>query len=74
MYSVCEKLLVKNHGGCWCKNFAKYEFWKIEHVKLFSVEHNSFFLGGILQQQQQQQQIPFRDVFPFISFFKNISI
>ena len=33
---------------CWkpwktsnCRNFAKQEFWKVEHVKLFLVKHNS---------------------------------
>ena len=45
LYSVCEKLLVKDHGGRHCKNFAKLEFWKLEHVKLFLVKHTIQFLG-----------------------------
>ena len=42
-FILCEKLLVENHGGHHCKNFAKYEFWKVEHVKLFLVKHNLIF-------------------------------
>ena len=32
LYSVCEKVLVENHGGRRFRNFAKWEFWKVEHV------------------------------------------
>ena len=32
LYSVCEKLPVENHEGRHCRNLAKYEFGKVEHV------------------------------------------
>ena len=32
LYSMSEKLLVENHGGRCCRNFAKNKFWKVEHV------------------------------------------
>ena len=28
-YSMSEKLLVENHEGRCCRNFAKNEFWKV---------------------------------------------
>ena len=28
-------ILVENHGGPRCRNFAKRESWKVHHVKLF---------------------------------------
>ena len=41
-----EKVLDENRGGLRCRNFAKKEFWKIEHIKLFLVKHNSIFGVG----------------------------
>ena len=38
LYSVCEKLIVRNHGASHCKTFAK-ENWRVGHVKLFLVKH-----------------------------------
>ena len=29
---MCEKLLVEHHEGRRCRNFAKWEFWKVEYV------------------------------------------
>ena len=51
-YSACEKLIVENHVGHRCRNFEK-EFWKIEHVRLFLVKHNSIFGTGYYNKKIQ---------------------
>ena len=59
LHSVCEKLLVENHGGRCCRNFAKYEFWKVEHV-IFSKKQFDFWEWNITTTN-------------FFIFFKKIS-
>ena len=38
-----KKLLNENHGQTRCRNLPKWEFWKVEHLKLFWVKLNSIF-------------------------------
>ena len=63
-----EKLLVENQGGHCCRNIAKQKFWKVEHVKLFLVKHNSIFGAG--NYNRQNDAFPFTDVLSLISFLK----
>ena len=66
MYSVCEKLLVEHHEGRRCRNFAKWEFWKIEYV-IFSKTQFDFW-SRILQ--QKNNIFTFKDLLSLISFLE----
>ena len=65
---MCEKLLVENQGGPHCRNFAKQEFWKVEHVKLLLVKHFHFWDVILLQ---KKRYFSFTEVLSLISFLKN---
>ena len=67
-YILCEKLLVENHKECYWKNFAKQEFWKVEHVTLFFVKHNSTFWARYYD--RKNDIFAFTDVLSLISFLK----
>ena len=67
MYSVSEKLLAENHGGHRYWNFAKKEFYKVEHVKLFLGKTQKDFWGRILQ--QEKRHFTFFGRFIFNTFF-----
>ena len=57
---MCEKLFVENNRGHCCRNFAKLEFWKLEHVKLFLVKHNLILGAGY--NNKENNIFPFRDI------------
>ena len=42
LFSVCDKVLAEKDGGCGCRNFIKYEFWKVEHFLLSLVKYIRF--------------------------------
>lgn len=39
---MCDKVLAEKDGGCGCRNFIKYESWKVEHFLLSLVKYIRF--------------------------------
>ena len=60
-YSI-KKLVRGRH----CRDFAKQEFWKVGHVKLFLVKHNSTFGAGYYN--RKNNIFRFMDVLSLTSF------
>ena len=54
------------------RNFAKWEFWKEELVKLFLAKHNSIFGAGYYNRKKQHFSFYRRFIFNNFFFKKNL--
>ena len=54
---MCEKPFFENLGGHHCRHFAKKEFSKVKHVKLFLVKLTSILGQDITTEKKQHSSI-----------------